>query len=313
MYSAVLLDADTLPNTDWSAIKSHCQLKTYGMTEQQQIVSRLANADIVISNKVKLSADILQQLPKLRLICVAATGINNVDLAAAKNLGIVVCNVRDYATHSVSQHSIALLLALCNQITANDTACKTGEWSQSPTFCLLKHPIRQLHGLTMTIVGFGSLGQATAKLAEAFGMRICLAERPNADEIRPGRVAFAQALANADVLSLHCPAVNADYLIGAAELALLKPSALLINTARGALVDPVALANALREGRLAGAALDVLLQEPPSPDDLLLTAIPNLVLSPHVAWASADAMQTLVNQVIENIRAFIQKQPIRCC
>jgi len=313
MKLAVLLDADTLPNTDWSALSGHCTLQTYGMTTSESVVSRLANADIAISNKVQLNAEVLRQLPKLKLICVAATGINNIDLAAAKQLGIVVCNARDYATHAVSQHTMALLLALCNQITANAQASKNGEWSQSPIFCLLKHPIRQLHGLTMTIVGFGSLGQATAKLAAAFGMQVCLAERPNADVIRYGRVAFHTALAKADVVSLHCPAVGADFLLGEAEFALLKPTALLINTARGSLVDPRALADALRHGRLAGAALDVLIQEPPSATDLLLTELPNLLLSPHVAWASADAMQNLVNQVIENILAFMEQQPLRCC
>lgn len=314
MKQAVLLDADTLPNTNWSALDNRYHLSSYGTTPAELVVARLANAEIAISNKVQLTAEMLQQLPMLRLICVAATGINNVDLNAAKNLGITVCNVRDYATHAVSQHAIALLLALTNQIVNNTQAICAGEWSQSPIFCLLKHPIRQLHGLTMTVVGFGSLGQATAKLAEAFGMQICVAERPHAEFVREGRVAFTEALAKADVLSLHCPAVGGDFMLGAREFNLLKPSALLVNTARGALVDPSALIDALRSGRLAGAALDVLLVEPPSPTDLILsTNLPNLLLSPHVAWASADAMQNLVNQVIENIHAYSNKQAIRIC
>ena len=314
MKQAVLLDADTLPNTNWSALSALCHLQSFGTTAPELVIPRLLDADIVISNKVLLTAEILQQLPKLQLICVAATGTNNVDIQAAKSLGITVCNVRDYATHAVSQHAIALLLALSNQIVSNARAIAGGEWSESPIFCLLKHPIRQLHGLTMTIIGFGSLGQATAQLAQAFGMRICIAERPDAEVVREGRVPFNDALAKADVVSLHCPAVGSGFLIGATELSLLKPTALLVNTARGALIDPLALAAALRSGRIAGAALDVLTVEPPKASDVLLAQdIPNLLLSPHVAWASADAMQNLVDQVIENIHAFINQQPIRTC
>lgn len=314
MKRAVLLDADTLPNTNWSALSALCQLQSFGSTAPDQVVSRLRDADIVISNKVQLSADTLRQLPNLQLICVAATGINNVDLSAANRLGIVVCNVRDYATHAVSQHCMALLLALSNQIVSNSRAIANGEWSDSPIFCLLKHPIRQLHGLTITIIGYGSLGQATAQLAKAFGMQICIAERPNAEVVRTGRVPFQDALAKADVISLHCPAGDSGYLLGAPELSLLKPTALLVNTARGALIDPSALATALRNGKLAGAALDVLTVEPPkSSDPLLAQDIPNLILSPHVAWASADAMQNLVEQVIENIQGFVNQHPIRIC
>ncbi len=314
MKTAVLLDADTLPNTNWSGLAKFCELQRYGSTSADLITSRLANADIVISNKVQLSAEVLRQLPHLKLICIAATGINNVDLNAARQLGITVCNARDYATHSVAQHAMALLLGLSNQIHENAQAIAAGQWSESPTFCLLKHPIRQLHGLTMTIIGFGNLGQATARLAQAFGMNICIAERPHAEQVREGRVAFAQALAQADVVSLHCPAVGSNFLLGAAELELLKPTAMLINTARGALVDPEALVNALQTGQLAGAALDVLAQEPPAITDVLLNPnIPNLLLSPHVAWASADAMQNLVDQIIENIQSFLSERPIRCC
>lgn len=314
MNKAIFLDAATLPNTDWSPLGSNCQLVSYANTSPQEVVSRCQDADIVITNKVVLCAEVLAQLPKLKLICVAATGTNNVDLEAAKARNIAVCNVRNYATAAVSQHAFALLLALTNQINTNARAIAQGEWSRSPTFCLLTNPIQQLSGLTITIVGYGDLGQATARLAQAFGMKLCIAERPGARVIRPGRTEFITALRQADVVSLHCPAQHSDFLIGSAELAEMKPSALLINTARGALVDPLALIAALKQGKLAGAALDVLITEPPPIDDPLLTCqLSNLILSPHVAWASAHAMQELTNQVIENILSFYQGRPSRLC
>lgn len=311
---AVFLDAGTLPGVDWSAFPIECSLVHYQQTPKGLVIPRLCDAEIVITNKVALDAEQLAQLPQLRCICVAATGVNHIDIAAATKHGIVVCNARDYATHAVAQHVFALLLALTNQIISNQRAIAQGEWSRSPSFCLLNHPIRPLHGLTLTILGYGTLGQATAKLASAFGLNICIAERPDATTIRPGRTAFHQALATADIVSLHCPASSQQFLLGAHELSLLKPSALLINTARGQLIDPEALAEALRQRRLAGAALDVLMVEPPALDDVLLgTDIPNLILSPHVAWASADSMQNLTNQVIENLSNFLQNTPIRVC
>lgn len=314
MNRAIFLDAATLPNTDWSTLGANCQLVSYPYTSPQEILTRCQDADIVITNKVVLSAETLAQLPNLKLICIAATGTNNVDLDAAKARNIAVCNVRNYATAAVSQHTMALLLALTNQITTNARAIAEGAWSRSSTFCLLTHPIQELSGRTFTIVGYGDLGQATARLAQAFGMKLCIAERPGATEIRPGRTEFYAALRQADVVSLHCPAQLHHFLIGSAELAELKPSAFLLNTARGALVDPNALIAALQQGRLAGAALDVLITEPPRPDDPLLTCqLPNLILSPHVAWASANAMQELTNQVIENILMFCQGRPSRLC
>lgn len=316
MISIVLLDADTLAGAALTALAlPGCQLTVWPDTPADLRLARCADAEILVSNKVVLDHELLASCPKLRLICVAATGTNNVDLAAAQALGITVCNVRDYALQAVPQHCMALLLALSNQILANQQAIWRGDWAASRHFCLHQHPVSTLAGKTLTIVGYGGLGQATARLAQAFGMQICLAERPDATVLRPGRTAFRQALQQADVVSLHCPAqAGQDYLLGATELSWLKPSALLINTARGALVDPNALLAALQQGRLAGAALDVLEQEPPPvADPLCNSKLPNLLLSPHIAWASTDSIRQLISQLAENISQFLAGQPVRCC
>ena len=316
MTSIVLLDADTLAGAALSNLQiDGCQLTIWPATASEQRLSRCQHADIVISNKVMLDAELLRQCPQLKLICVAATGINNIDLGVATELGIQVCNVRDYALHAVPQHCMALLLALTNQVVANQQAVQRGDWARSAHFCLHQHPIQSLFGKTLTIIGHGGLGQATARLAQAFGMQICLAERPDAQVLRPGRTAFRQAIQQADVVSLHCPAqAGQGYLLGATELSWFKPTALLINTARGSLIDPAALLAALQNGQLAGAALDVLQQEPPAADDLLCQSLlPNLLLSPHVAWATQSSITLLVEQLADNIRQFLQGTPVRCC
>ena len=316
MHHIVLLDADTLRGADLSVLQlPDCTLQIFASTTAAQLPDRLQQATVVISNKVHLDADALAHAPSLRLICVAATGINNVDLAAATTRNIQVCNVRDYALDAVPQHAMALLLALNNQIVLQQQAVYGGDWSRSPVFCLHQQPIQSLAGKTFTVVGYGGLGQATAALARAFGMQICISERPDAPTIRPGRVAFREALAAADVLSLHCPAIaGAPPLIGAEQLSWLKPQALLINTARGALIDEPALLQALQQRQLAGAALDVLCTEPPDQNHPFLQArLPNLLLSPHLAWATSASMQRLVGQLVENIQAFNAGTPVRTC
>lgn len=316
MHHIVLLDADTLCGADLSALQlADSTLQLYASTMAAELPARLQQATVVISNKVMLDASVLAQAPQLRLICVAATGTNNVDLVAATARNIQVCNVRDYALDAVPQHAMALLLALNNQIVLQQQAVYRGDWSRSPVFCLHQQPIQSLAGKTFTVVGYGGLGQATAALARAFGMQICVAERPDAITIRPGRVRFCDALAQADVLSLHCPAVaGALPLLGAEQLSWLKPQALLINTARGALIDEPALLEALQQRRLAGAALDVLATEPPDPQHPFLRArLPNLLLSPHLAWATTESMQRLIGQLAENIQAFNAGTPVRTC
>lgn len=316
MNKMVFLDAASLPDVDLTPLQqSGLSLCCYPHTSPLQVLERLADATVAIVNKVVLDAKTLAALPQLKLICVTATGINNIDLAAATAAGIRVCNARDYAKDAVPQHTMALLLALVNQVLPYQAAIRRGDWSRSPQFCLLDYPIRQLSGLNFAVIGFGGLGQATAALARAFGMQILVAERPDASSIRPGRLSFRQTLEQADVLSLHCPATSENHqLLNSTTLSWLKPGAIVLNTARGSLIDSAALALALKNHQLSGAALDVLEQEPPPADHPLLDpTVPNLLLSPHVAWASGQAMQNLIIQTADNIRGWQQHQLLRCC
>lgn len=312
MHNIVFLDADTMGDADLSPLHSSTvTLQCYPHTAPQQVVSRLQQASIVIVNKVELTATMLQALPGLKLICVAATGVNNVDVAAARQLGITVCNVRGYADTAVPQHVFALLLQLTNKVQQYHHAVLQGNWSRSKHFCLLDYPVTELANKNFVVVGYGALGQASAALARAFGMQLIIAEQPGAASCRPGRVPFTDALAQADVISLHCPLTTATTKLFNAEVfAAVKPNALLINTARGGLIDEEALLNALQNGTLGGAALDVLTQEPPAPDNILIRAnLPNLLISPHMAWASAEARQRMVIQLADNIQAFLQGNP----
>lgn len=286
----------------------------YAQTRQDEVAERLAGAEIAIVNKLLVDADLLTRLPQLRLVAVAATGTNNIDLDACRARGIVVSNIRGYAVHTVPEHALALMLALSRQLVAYRESVRAGRWQRSSQFCFFDHPIRDLHGGTLALLGSGSLGDGVARLAEAFGMRVLRAERKDATSVRPGYTPFAEALASADVVSLHCPLTpQTRHLIGAAELRAMKPTALLINTARGGLVDEAALAEALRQGWIAGAGFDVLTSEPPADDHVLLApdllALPNFLLTPHVAWASRPAMQALADQLIDNIDAFARGEP----
>lgn len=286
----------------------------YPASRPEQVVERLAGADIAILNKVPLPASAIAALPDLKMVAVSATGTNIVDLQACQARGIVVSNIRGYAEHTVPEHVMTLLLALSRNLMAWRATVQAGRWQQSAQFCLFDHPIRDLHGATLGLVGSGSLGNGVARLAEAFGMRVRRAERRDAATVRPGYTAFAEVLATADAISLHCPLNDSTRgLIGEAELRAMKPSALLINTARGGIVDEAALIRALREGWIAGAGFDVISAEPP-PDghpmvDPQLLALPNFLLTPHVAWASRPAMQTLADQLIDNIEAFVAGRP----
>ncbi|HEX6735547.1 MAG TPA: NAD(P)-dependent oxidoreductase, partial [Azonexus sp.] len=249
-----------------------------------------------------------------KMVAVAATGTNIVDLEACRARGIVVSNIRGYAEHTVPEHVLALLLALSRNLIAWRATLQAGGWQRSDQFCLFDHPIRDLHGATLGLIGAGSLGNGVARLAEAFGMRVLRAERLDATTVRPGYTALAEVLATADAISLHCPLTEATRgLIGEAELRAMKPSALLINTARGGIVDEAALIRALKEGWIAGAGFDVITAEPPPLGhpmvDPQLLALPNFLLTPHVAWASRPAMQSLADQLIANIEAFVAGQP----
>ena len=286
----------------------------YAKTKPEQVVERLHGCTIAIVNKAPLPAAAVDALPDLRMVAVAATGTNIVDLDACRRRGIVVSNIRGYAEHTVPEHVLALLLALARNLIAWRESLRAGRWQQSDQFCLFDHPIRELHGATLGLIGSGSLGNGVARLAAAFGMRVLRAEHKGIATPRPGYTAFEQVLREADAITLHCPLTSQTQgLIGEGELRAMKSSALLINTARGGLVDEAALIRALREGWIGGAGFDVITAEPP-PDahplvDPELLALPNFLLTPHVAWSSRPAMQTLADQLIDNIEAFVAGSP----
>lgn len=278
----------------------------YETTSPEQVVARLKGAEVAISNKVPLRADRLAQLPKLRLIAISATGTNNVDLDYCRARGIAVCNVRGYSTHSVAEHTFALLLALRRNILRYQADIVGGAWQHAPHFALHNHRLDDLDGSTLGIVGMGDIGHAVAGIARAMGMRVLEGERRGAKDVRGGRVPFEQMLAESDVVTLHCPLTpETAHLIGEPELRRMKPGAILLNLARGGLVDEAALAEALRDGRIAGAGIDVLAEEPPRTGSPLLAAAgPNCIVTPHVAWASQQAMARLAEEVVQNIEAF---------
>lgn len=310
-HRIVFLDRDSLVATVRRPAFDHAW-QEYPASTAAQAAERLQGATIAITNKVPLRADTLAQLPDLKMIAVAATGTDIVDLAAARERGIVVSNIRDYAHAAVPEHTFALILALRRNLMAYRADIEAGKWQASPRFCLFEHPIRDLHGSRLGLLGYGALGRQVAHIARAFGMEIAVHTRTPVTDDGVVNVTFDELLATADVLSLHAPLTDATRnLIGAAELARMKPTAILVNTARGGLVDEAALADALTRGVIAGAGFDVLSQEPPPPDNpLLQLRLPNFILTPHNAWASNEAMQGLADQLIGNIEAFVGGAPV---
>ena len=280
----------------------------YGNSAPAEVFERIKDADIVIVNKVLLDGELLARLPRLQLIAVAATGTDNVDLAWCRHHGLPVVNVRGYAVHAVPEHVMMMILALRRQLIAYRADLAAGQWQRAEQFCYFGRQLRDIAGSTIGLIGRGVLGEGVAHLAAAFGMRVLWGERKDAAVVRPGYVSFRDLLGAVDVLSLHCPlSEQTRGMIGAEELAAMKRDALLINTARGALVDEQALLAALRSGIIAGAGVDVLSQEPPRNGNPLLDAdLPNLIVTPHVAWASSEAMQALADQVIANLEAFVR-------
>lgn len=283
-------------------------------TAPAQTAARIADANIIVTNKVMIRREHIHANPQLRLICVSATGVNNIDTATAAECGVVVRNVENYATVSVAQHTFALLLALATQWHRYHAAVQAGAWSRSDMFCLMDHPVTELAGKTLGIIGAGDLGLAVARLGEAFGMHIVLAQLPGRTSHTSSsyqRLPLDDFLASSDVISIHCPLTEATRdLLGATELARMKRGAFLLNTARGGLVNEAALLDALKNHRIAGAALDVLTREPPAADHPLLCAqLPNLIVTPHCAWVSRECRQRLIDGVAHNIRAFLMENP----
>lgn len=311
---AVFLDQATLDfdDIDLAPLAEVAQLRCYDCSAPEQVIERLRGVSIAISNKVVLDRASIEQLPELRLICVSATGVNNVDLDAAREHGIVVCNCQGYGTASVAQHTLMLMLALATRLISYQGAVARGAWQQSSQFCLLDYPIMELRGKKLGIVGYGELGQEVARLARALGMQVLVAARPGTV---PGddRLALDDLLPQVDVLTLHCPLTEQTRgVIDRAALLKLKPGALLVNAARGGIVDELALRELLLSGHLGGAGVDVLEQEPPrNGNPLLDSSIPNLIVTPHIAWGSREARQNIVNQVAENIAAFVAGSPLR--
>jgi glycerate dehydrogenase len=283
----------------------------HDQTRPEDVVARIQGADIVIVNKVKLSADILAQAPSVKMIAVSATGTDIVDLAYCRVHGIVVSNIRGYAVNTVPEPAFMLMLALRRNLLGWREDVRAGLWQKADQFCLFTRPVNDLYGSTLGLVGYGSLGHGMQKVAEAFGMRVLVAEHKHAATIREGHTPFDSVIQAADVISLHTPlTAETRHMISTREFGLMKPTAILINTARGNLVDEAALVEALKAGRIGGAGFDVLAVEPPREGSPLLELdLPNFILTPHVAWSSREAMQTLADQLVDNIEAFVAGKP----
>ncbi|HSP58963.1 MAG TPA: D-2-hydroxyacid dehydrogenase [Halomonas sp.] len=306
---AVILDADSLGHDiDLTPIRDCVDtLDVHPLSTTEQSAERLAGARVAIVNKVVLDAATLKALPELRLICVLATGTNNIDMAAAERLGVDVRNVTAYGTASVAQHTLMLILALANRLPLYQRDMRDGRWNQSPIFCLMDHRTLQLEGKHLVVVGQGELGSKVAQLGEALGMKVSFAARPG-NEANDSRRGFDELASEADVISLHCPLTDATrHLVDAELLDRLKPGALLINCARGGIIDEQAALVALRDGRLGGLGVDVLPKEPPRDGHPLLDALAeplNLIVTPHNAWITPEARQRIVSLTVDNLRAW---------
>ncbi|MGN6978328.1 D-2-hydroxyacid dehydrogenase [Neisseria sp. Marseille-Q5346] len=306
----VVLDRDTLVNRPFDFDFPHT-LSSYGTTEAHETLERIRGADIVITNKVVISAQAFAENPQLKLVAVTATGVNNVDVEAAKQNGTAVCNIRAYGNESVAEHAFMMMITLMRNLPAYQRDVAAGLWENSPFFCHLGAPMRDLNGKTLAIFGRGNIGKTLATYAQAFKMNVVFAEHKNAQSVRDGYVSFDEAIRSADVVSLNCPLTpQTANMIGEAELQQMKPGAILINCGRGGLVDEAALVAALKYGQIGGAGFDVLTQEPPRDGNPLLKArLPNLIITPHIAWASQEAANRLFDILLDNINRFVAGNP----
>ncbi len=301
----VFLDRDTLKSRPLQFSFTH-QYTEYPTSTPEQTMDRLAQCNIVIANKALITAEHIAAHPQLKMIAIPATGYNNVDIVAAKQAGIVVCNVPAYSTQSVAEHTMMMLLALSRNLPAYLRDVGAGMWQKSPIFCYQSAPLNDIAGKTLAIFGRGNIGQRVGELAQAFGMNVIWGEHKHASLIREGYIAFDEAISRADVISLNCPLnEHTHHLIGETELKRMKPNAILLNMGRGGLADEQAVLAALKYGQLGGAGFDVLSTEPPREGNPLLAHLPNLIVTPHMAWGSVQAVNNLLRILEDNIQSFV--------
>jgi len=302
-YSTVGPGLDTSPLTDLLP-----DLEIFDGTQDDQVLDRISDAEFVFANKIRISDAIFDAAPKLRFIGLTATGTDNIDLDSARRHSVAVCNIRGYCSSSVTEHVFGVLLMLAHNLHTYATAVRDGAWQKSENFCMLTYPVRELSSMTMGIVGFGELGRSVASKAREFDMEVIVSARPGSNSVPEDRVAFDELLERSDVISLHCPLTEATQgLIGADELRRMKSAAILINTARGALIDSTALAIALRGGDIASAAIDVLPEEPPIDGNPLLDYTgDNLLVTPHIAWSADRARQDSIIGLAANVEMFLK-------
>jgi glycerate dehydrogenase len=313
MLKVVFLDRDTIgPSVTITRPGFAHEWIEHAKTAPEDVAARIADADLVITNKARIGAEAMAGAPRLKMIAVAATGYDVIDLPAAKARGIIVSNVRGYAVNTVPEHTFALIFALRRSLMGFRQDVIAGEWQRANQFCFFNHPIRDLAGSTLGIFGRGTLGTSVARIAEALGMTVVYAGRKGADTVGEGYTPFEEVLETADILTLHVPLTpETRDLIGMAEFRKMKRQPLIINTSRGGLVNEADLVQALDEGLIAGAGFDVLTKEPPAADNPLLTILerPSVIVTPHVAWASDEAMQSLWTQVIGHLEHFVAGHP----
>ena len=313
---AVFLDWATMgPDLDTGQLRALLpELEVFDVTEDHEVAARIQGAAFVLTNKIRLTDELLNRCPELRFIGLTATGTDNVNLETAARHGVAVCNIRAYCTQSVAEHVFGCLLSLTHSLGRYADDVRAGEWQKSDNFCLLTHPVRELSAMTLGIVGYGELGKGVAKTGAAFGMEVIVSVRPGTSEECDDRVSFDALLARSDVISLHCP-LNDDThkLFGTEQFLKMKNDAILINTARGGLIESAALAEALSTGQIGAAAIDVLPKEPPVQGDPLLEYRgDNLIVTPHIAWATNEARQAAVDELAANIAAFMEGRQRNC-
>lgn len=313
MIKFVFLEKDTIPkHIEIPRPSFPHEWVEYGFTEVEEVYERVKDADIAIVNKVLVKREVMEKCPKLKLIAVAATGMNNIDHAAAKEFGITVKNVSGYSSVSVPEHVMGMIYSLKHSLQAWARDQLTDKWSNQKTFCYFDYPITDVRGSTLGIIGKGNLGTEVGRLAQLVGMNVLYAEHRGAEKIREGYTKFEDVLAQSDIITLHCPLTDeTNNIINQETINLMKHGAILINTGRGALIDPAAVVKALEQGKLGGAAIDVMIKEPPEHGNIILEAakkLPNMLITPHVAWSSDSACKTLVEKVKQNIEEFVASQ-----